>query len=263
MSHLSQKTAIVTGGGRGIGRGIVLELARAGADVVLADVDLESSERTAGEVARLGRQALVTRVDVADPRSVREGVEQALARFGKIEILVNNAGVVQDHIGTAITENDFDRCYQVNLKGIWNVTCAVVPHFRTIGGGKIVNIASIAGRRGDNALTPYSASKAAAISLTQSLAFSLGRHNINVNAVCPGLLWTPMWEKLEGMFRGSSEPGIVGERAAFDAYIQSQCPLRREQTPEDIGHAVVFLVSEQARNITGQALNVDGGIQMN
>jgi NAD(P)-dependent dehydrogenase (short-subunit alcohol dehydrogenase family) len=86
---------------------------------------------------------------------------------------------------------------------------------------------------------------------------------LNVNAVCPGLLWTPMWEKLEGIFRGSTDPGIVGERAAFDAYIRSNCPLQREQTPEDIGHAVVFLVSEQARNITGQALNVDGGIQMN
>jgi len=97
----------------------------------------------------------------------------------------------------------------------------------------------------------------------QSLAFSLGRYNINVNPVCPGLLWTPMWEKLEGIFRGSSEPGIVGKRAAFDAQLQSRCPLRREQTPEDIGHAVVFLVSEQARNITGQALDVDGGIQMN
>jgi meso-butanediol dehydrogenase/(S,S)-butanediol dehydrogenase/diacetyl reductase len=262
MSDLSKKTAIVTGGGRGIGRGIVLELARAGADVVLADVDLESSERTAGEITELGRRALVARMDVADPRSVQQGVDEALARFESIEILVNNAGVVQDHIGAAITEEDFDRCYRVNLKGIWHATRALLPHLRELGGGKIVNITSIAGRCGDNGLAPYSASKAAAISLTQSLAFSLGAHNINVNAVCPGLLWTPMWEKLEGIFRGNTDPAVVSERAAFDAYIQSQCPLRREQMPEDIGHAVVFLASERARNITGQALNVDGGIRM-
>jgi meso-butanediol dehydrogenase/(S,S)-butanediol dehydrogenase/diacetyl reductase len=263
MSQLDEKIAIVTGGGRGIGRGIGLALAQAGADVAIADVDLENAERTAKDVTAMGRQAIVTRMDVGDAQSAQSGVDDALTRFGKIDILVNNAGVVQDHVGGAVTGDDFDRCYQVNLKGIWNVTAALVPHFRERGAGKIVNIASIAGRRGDNGLAPYSASKAGAISLTQSFADALGPDNINVNAVCPGLLWTPMWEKLEGMFRGTTAPDVVGERAAFDGYLQTNCPLRREQTPEDIGHAVVFLVSEQARNITGQALNVDGGIEMN
>jgi NAD(P)-dependent dehydrogenase (short-subunit alcohol dehydrogenase family) len=263
MSRLAEKIAIVTGGGRGIGRGIVLALARSGADIAIADVDLENAERTAKEVTALGRQAFVTRLDVADAESAREAADAALSRFGKIDILVNNAGVVQDHMGDAVTVDDFDRCHQVNVKGIWNVTTAVVPHFRERGAGKIVNIASIAGRRGDNGLAPYSASKAGAISLTQSFAAALGPDNINVNSVCPGLLWTPMWEKLEGMFRGTTAPDVVGERAAFDAYLENNCPLRREQTPEDIGHAVVFLVSEEARNITGQALNIDGGIQMN
>jgi meso-butanediol dehydrogenase/(S,S)-butanediol dehydrogenase/diacetyl reductase len=263
MSVLEEKIAIVTGGGRGIGRGIVLALARAGADVAIADVDLENAELSAKEVTALGRRALVARVDVTDAQSAKAGVDEALTRFGKIDILVNNAGVVQDHVGKAVTGDDFDRCFQVNLKGIWNVTNAVIPHFRERGAGKIANIASIAGRRGDNGLAPYSASKAGAISLTQSLAAALGPHNINVNAVCPGLLWTPMWEKLEGMFRRTTAEDVVAERATFDAYIQANCPLRREQTPEDVGHAVVFLVSEAARNITGQALNVDGGMQMN
>jgi meso-butanediol dehydrogenase/(S,S)-butanediol dehydrogenase/diacetyl reductase len=262
MSLLAEKIAIVTGGGRGIGRGIVLTLAGAGADVAIADVDLENAETTAKDVTALGRQGLVTRVDVTDVQSAQAGVEETLAHFRKIDILVNNAGVVQDHVGGAVTGDDFERCFQVNLKGIWNVSNAVIPHFRERGGGKIANIASIAGRRGDNGLAPYSASKAGAISLTQSMAADLGPHNINVNAVCPGLLWTPMWEKLEGMFRGTTDAEVVGERAAFDGYLQTHCPLRREQTPEDIGHAVVFLVSESARNITGQALNVDGGIQM-
>jgi meso-butanediol dehydrogenase/(S,S)-butanediol dehydrogenase/diacetyl reductase len=262
MGRLSQRVAIVTGGGRGIGRGIVLRMAEAGADIAIADVDVRSAEETANEVASLGREVIVCQVDVTDPQSVQRGFDQILARFCGIDILVNNAGVVQDHMGSEVTGDDFDRCYMVNLRGIWNVSSAVISHFRERGGGKIVNIASIAGRRGDNGLAPYSASKAGAISLTQSMAFSLGPHGINVNAVCPGLLWTPMWEKLEGMFRRDTDPDVVGERAAFDAYIQANCPLRREQTPEDIGHAVVFLVSDEARNITGQALNVDGGIQM-
>lgn len=263
MGRLSQRVAIVTGGGRGIGRGIVLGLAEAGADIAIADVDVRSAEETAEEVASLGREVIVCQVDVTDTQSVQRGFDQILARFAGIDILVNNAGVVQDHTGSEVSGDDFDRCYMVNLRGIWNVSSAVIPHFRERGGGKIVNIASIAGRRGDNGLAPYSASKAGAISLTQSMAFSLGPHGINVNAVCPGLLWTPMWEKLEGMFRHDTDPDVVGKRAIFDAYVQANCPLRREQTPEDIGHAVVFLVSDEARNITGQSLNVDGGMQMN
>ncbi len=262
MFTLDDRVAIVTGGGRGIGRGIVLALAHAGADVAIADVDLESAEATAKEVESRGRRALVVRADVAQESSVAEAVARTLAELGRVDVLVNNAGVVQDAIGDATTEADFDRCHAVNVKGIWNATRAVLPHFRERGGGKVVNIASIAGRSGANGLAPYSASKAAAISLTQSLASELGPENVNVNAVCPGLLWTPMWEKLEGIFRENDDPAVVNERAAFDAYIQSRCPLRREQTPEDIGHAVVFLVSDAARNITGQALNVDGGIIM-
>jgi NAD(P)-dependent dehydrogenase (short-subunit alcohol dehydrogenase family) len=263
MLDLTRKSAFVTGGGRGIGRAIVLGLAEAGADVAIADVDLDSAEQTAKEVSSLGRRALVLRVDVTDTRSVQAAVDRAIGEFDKLDILVNNAGVVSDALGAAITGEDFDRCYQVNLKGIWNVSSALTPHFRARREGKIVNIASIAGRHGNGMLAPYCASKAGAISLTQSLAASLGPDNINVNAVCPGLLWTDMWRKLEGLVHNNASPEVVDERATFDAFIQSNCPLQREQTPEDIAHAVVFLVSDAARNITGQALNVDGGIEMN
>jgi meso-butanediol dehydrogenase/(S,S)-butanediol dehydrogenase/diacetyl reductase len=262
MTDLSERTAVVTGGGRGIGRGIVLGLAAAGADIVIADIDLDSAEQTAKEVSSLGRRVLVLRVDVTDTRSVEAAVDRAIGELGKVDILVNNAGVVSDAVGAGVTGEDFDRCYQVNLKGIWNMSSALTPHFRARRDGKIVNIASIAGRHGNAMLAPYCASKAGAISLTQSLAASLGPDNINVNAVCPGLLWTDMWRKLEGLARSDSSPEVVDERAIFDAYLQSNCPLRREQTPEDIAHAVVFLVSDGASNITGQALNVDGGIEM-
>lgn len=263
MIDLENRIAMVTGGGRGIGRGIVLALARAGADIVIADIDLESAERTAEEVTELDRQVLVVATDVTDAESAAAAVEQSLARFGKLDILVNNAGVVQDGVGPSTSEADFDRCLAVNLKGIWTMSSAAIPHFRERQAGKIVNIASIAGRHGGAGLAAYSASKAGAISLTQSLAASLGASNINVNAICPGLLWTDMWRKLEGMFRRDTSPEIVDERAAFDAFIESNCPLKREQTPEDIGNAVAFLVSDLAKNITGQALNVDGGIEMN
>lgn len=263
MGRLEQRKALVTGGGRGIGRGIALVLAREGADVAVADVRAEGAEGVAKEVEASGRRGLALRLDVTDPGSVRDGVESALAGLGGIDILVNNAGVVQDGVGLDASQGDFDRCYAVNVKGIWNVSTALLPHFRARGGGRIVNIASIAGRRGAEALAPYAASKAAAISLTQSLAAALAREQVNVNAVCPGLLWTPMWEKLEGMLRRDAAADVVSQRAAFQAYIQANCPLGREQTPEDVGHAVAFLASEEARNITGQALNVDGGIFMN
>ena len=262
MGRLDGRTALVTGGGRGIGRGIALELAGEGADVVIADLILENAESTAREIRELGRRALALEMDVTNADSIESALAQAVAELGGVQILVNNAGVVQDHTGDGEDEADWDRCYEVNLKGIWKVTTAVTPHLQEQGGGKVVNIASIAGRNGGG-IAAYSASKAGAISLTQSQATELGPHNINVNAVCPGLLWTDMWRKLEGMIVGDDNDEVVDQRRAFEAMLADRCPLGREQTPSDIGKAVAFLASDDARNITGQALNVDGGIRMN
>ena len=262
MGRLDGRTALVTGGGRGIGRGIVLELAKEGADIVIADVDLPNAEKTAGDVKALGRGVLVVEMDVTDDASVQGALDRAIETCKHVDVLVNNAGVFPDHVGAGANQADWDRCYQVNTRGIWHVSRAMVPHFRQLGHGKIVNIASIAGRHGGSGMAPYNASKAAAISLTQSLAADLGPRNINVNAVCPGLLWTDMWRKIETLLAGG-DASQVDQRRSFDAYLAQRCPLRREQTPEDIGKAVAFLASEDARNITGQALNVDGGIEMN
>ena len=264
MGRLDNRVAIVTGGGRGIGRGIVLELVREGAAIVIADINLENAERTAGEVRQEGGRALVVGLDVTDPASVDAGVTAAIREFGRVDILVNNAGVVGQHVGGgAITLEDWDACYAVNLKGIWIMSRALVPHFKENGGGKIINIASIAGRRGTAGLAHYCASKAGAISLTQSLARDLGSSNINVNAVCPGLLWTDMWRHLEAAIGRDAAPEVVERRRVFERFIAENCPLRREQTPEDIGRAVVFFASDDARNISGQSLNVDGGIEIN
>lgn len=264
MGILDGMTALVTGGGRGIGQGIVMELANEGADIAIADVDLANAEQTAGSVGKLGRHCSVIEVDVTSEEQAAAGVAHAVEAHGQVDILVNNAGVVGRHVGGGTIDlADWDMCYEVNLKGIWIMSRAVVPHFRERGGGRIVNIASIAGRKGGAGLAHYCASKAGAISVTQSLAADLGRYNINVNAVCPGLLWTDMWRQLEAMIGGDPAEEVVEQRKVFEAFIESNCPLGREQTPEDVGMAVAFLASDRARNITGQALNVDGGIEMN
>ena len=263
MSILDGKTALVTGGGRGIGRGIVLELAKDGADIVIADIDLDNAEKTAAEIRDLGRKATIVEMDITKETSVATAFAMAIDEHGQVEILVNNAGVMGNHVrGEEIDLRDWDMCYEVNLKGIWIVSRAIVNHFKENGGGKIVNIASVAGRCG-GAHAYYSASKAGAISVTQSLASELGRFNINVNAVCPGLLWTDMWRQLEGMYSRDTSEEVVDQRNVFDGIIKDRCPLRREQTPEDVGMLVSFLVSERSRNITGQSINVDGGMHMN
>ena len=264
MGNLDNRIAIVTGGGRGIGKGIATVLARQGATIVIADIDTENANRTAAELRATGTTVSVVSCDVTSEASAATAVEAAIAQHGRIDILVNNAGVVGNHLGGAqIALEDWDMCYEVNLKGTWVMARAVVAHFKANGGGKIVNIASIAGREGGAGMAHYNASKAGVISVTQSLAKDLGPSNINVNADCPGLLWTDMWRHLEGMFAGDESPDVVDRRRVFDRILATSCPLRREQTPEDIGEAVAFLASDAAKNITGQSLNVDGGIQMN
>lgn len=263
MGRLDGKTALITGGARGLGGGIVLELAKEGADIAIADLLLDVAEQTAVEVRALGRQATSVCMDVTDQGAIQVGVKRVLTFCDGLDILVNNAGVGPVHTGPEVDEEDWDRCYDVNLKAIWKVSQAVVPHFLERGTGKIVNIASITGRRGSAWITPYNASKAGVISLTQSQAIELGPQNINVNAICPGLIWTDIWRSLGTILQGQNDPVVEERRQRFDTIIESSCPLRREQTPEDIGKAVAFLTSEDARNITGQALNVDGGIVMN
>ena len=263
MGRLNGKVALVTGAARGIGKGIATELAREGADIVICDVLIDEASRTAGELQdEHGVSTLALEMDVTSDDSVASQVGEAISQMGKIDILVNNAGVPPDNFGADETEEDWDRCYEVNLKGIWKVTSAVVPHFKERNEGKIVNIASIAGRIGGG-MAAYSASKAGAISITQSQAAEYGRFNVNVNAICPGLLWTDLWRQIEGMFAGDHTEEVVDRRERFEAVVASSMPLAREQNPADIGKAAVFFASDDAKNITGQSLNVDGGMRMN
>ena len=260
MNKLESKTAVVTGGAQGIGRGIALELARAGANVVVADLDKGKAEMVVAEVKALGTDAIALPLDVTNTASTEVCVKKSLKHFPRIDILINNAGVFQQGIET--TMGDFDICYEVNLKGVWRVSQAFIPHFKANQNGKIVNTSSIAGRCGIGPFSAYSSSKAAVISLTQSLASTLGADNINVNAVCPGVIWTPMMGKIEGIVGETNDTQQINQRDHFLASLDHMA-LKRHQTPADIGYAVAFLVSEQAKNITGQALNVDSGYFMN
>jgi NAD(P)-dependent dehydrogenase (short-subunit alcohol dehydrogenase family) len=260
MLLLASKTAFVTGACRGIGRGIAIELAKAGANVVIAGINEGDASHVVKEIEAISGRAIALKIDVTDENSIRQCVDQALAKFQRIEILVNNAGVMQRGLNEHTTTADLDLCYQVNLKGVWSVSRALIPHFKTNREGKIINISSTAGRRGSKAAAPYCASKAAVISLTQAFAGELGSYDINVNAICPGTVRTHLSEHMLRAISGSDDEHQIDQ--LFKVLV-ANAPLRRLITPEDIGHAVVFLASEHARNITGQSLNVCGGVMMN
>lgn len=261
------KTAIVTGGARGIGRGIVMVLASNGANVVVGDINLSDAKMVANEVADLGRDSLVNELDVTSQESVERIAEETVERFGNIDILVNNAGT----IGASgwenrkrPNENDWDIIYAVNVKGMSRVIQVVSNYMKERRYGKIINIASVAGRTGTLTNVAYGVSKAGTINLTQSMALELAPFNINVNAICPGLLWTPMWERITSNFSLDNEKWEgLSAREIFNRTVKERTPLGREQFPEDIGNLATFLASDFAMNITGQTINVSGGSHIN
>ena len=269
MIDLTEKVALVTGGASGIGRGICLVLAQQGARVVVADMNGPGAESVAAEVSSMERESLSVIVDVTDRPSVNDMVTQVLEAFGKIDILVNDAGV----IGASnwweretASDEDWDHAMAVNVRGLVIVSEAVAPHMKERRYGKIVNIASTAARRGGPYIPHYNASKAAVVSWTQSHALQLASYDINVNAICPGYLWTPMWERL-ARFRTAFHPerstaGLTG-RKFFEDMVEASVPMKKEQTPDDVGKLAAFLAADDAHNITGQAINVDGGRLMN
>jgi meso-butanediol dehydrogenase/(S,S)-butanediol dehydrogenase/diacetyl reductase len=274
-TQLQGMTAAITGAGRGIGRGIALVLASRGAAVSLSDVDPASVQEVAAEIESAGGRAVSAKVDVTIQDSLNEWIAMSVKALGKVDICVPNAGVIgasgfnerKDY-----NNDDWRMTWDINVRGMINTADAIVPHMKERNFGKIVNIASHGGRapRGvpepgrGSVQMPYSVSKAAAIQWTHLLAIELGRFNINVNAVCPGRLWTPMWEAI-ALNHKALNPDVshLSAREIFDRNIKATMPLGRPQTPEDIGKAVAFLASEDAAQITGQALNVNGGAIMN
>ena len=263
--RLAGKVAIVTGGAMGIGRGIARCMAKEGADIAIADLQIEPAAKVADEVKALGRKALVVKTDVTKEADFPALFEKVRKELGRIDILVNNAGVSckPGLPFTNNTEEDWDRVYDVNVKSIFFGCKALAPYFTERKAGRIINIASIAGTMSSPVMPPYSVSKMGVITFTRIVAKELAPHGITVNAICPGILWTAFWQDL-AVHMAKANPQYAGmtPRQVFESRINAVIPMKREQTPEDIGWAAVFLASEEARNITGQALHVDGGVVM-
>jgi acetoin reductase-like protein len=250
---LQKKVAIVTGGAQGIGEAIVRAFAAEGARVVIADV----AQDKAGALAQdIGNNALAVRLDVRDPASIDATVKAAVERFGGIDILVNNAAVFDMQPLLEATEASFDRQFAINVKGLFFTLQAVAKQMVEQGrGGKIINMSSQAGRRGEPLLPVYCASKAAVISLTQSFGLDLIKHGIYVNSIAPGVVDTPMWDEVDALF-AKYEGLAIGQKKRE---VGEAVPLGRMGRPEDYGAPAVFLASSDSDYIVAQTLNVDGG----
>ena len=247
MSELTNQVAVVTGAGRGIGQAIALKLAAAGADIACVDLKLEFCAETVQKVQGLGRKAWAFAANVSDAASVEATAEQILTTAGKVDILVNNAGITKDGLLMRMSEADWDAVLDVNLKGTFLFTKALVRSFLKQRSGRIVNIASVIGLIGNAGQCNYGASKAGVIGFTKSCAREVASRGITVNAIAPGFIQTPMTDKLTQ----EQKDGII-----------KQIPLASLGQPEDVAAAVLFFASPGARYITGQVLPVDGGMAM-
>jgi 3-oxoacyl-[acyl-carrier protein] reductase len=245
--RLKDKRVIVTGAGQGIGRSIALKMAQEGADVVIAEMNPDTGNQTKKEVEALGRKALSFPVDVADQKQVRGMVEEVLKIWEKIDILVNNAGFDRGATLLKVKEEDWDAVLGVHLKGTFNCIQAVAPHMVESGYGKIVNISSVWGKSGAISEISYSAAKAGIIGLTKSVARELGRYQVNVNVVLPGLILTPTVSKMAEKYLNM---------------IIEITPLRRAGKSEEVANVVAFLASDEASFMTGAAVEVSGGWNM-
>jgi NAD(P)-dependent dehydrogenase (short-subunit alcohol dehydrogenase family) len=255
--NLANQVALVTGAGQGIGKASALALAAAGAHVVAADIAGRKAEETAEAIMSLQRRALPVQADVGDLRDIDRMVRQTLDEFGQIDILLNNAGVTRRADIMELTEEDWDRIHRVNAKGVFFCLQRVAREMIPRRSGRIVNIASIAGKGYEGTSNAaYAASKGAVISLTKTAAQQLGRHNINVNSVCPGVTRTALSEA--NLHIRAQQEGVTVEE--MERRRADVIPLKRANDPEDIAAMVVFLASAGARNITGQCFNVDGGL---
>ncbi len=245
--QVSGRVAIVTGGGQGIGREIALKLASYGADVAVVDVNLEKAQETADEVKRMGRRAMAMKVDVASVKETEEMAEKVFSEMEAIHILVNNAGITRDGLILRMKEEDWDAVIDVNLKGAFNCTKAVLKYMTKSRWGRIVNISSVVGVMGNAGQANYAASKAGLIGLTKTIAREFASRNITCNAVAPGYIETAMTAALSEQVKTE---------------LLARIPLGRLGGASDVANGVLFLASNVSNYITGQVININGGMAM-
>lgn len=258
MDAFEGKVALVTGAGAGIGEAIALAYASRGATLAISDINGDWAHRTATKAADKGARAIGIRADCGDVASINAMVARTVTELGRLDIMVNNAGVTRPADIMDLTEDDWEKTHRVNAKGVFFcIQAAAREMIRQGDGGRIINMASIGGRGyvgTSNAI--YAASKGAVIALTKTAAQQLGRHNINVNSICPGATLTELSSSVYQ--KAARESGKTMEEMLID--VQKLIPIGRANTPEDIAAMAVFLASPGARNITGQCYNVDGGL---
>lgn len=246
--RLEGKKALVTGASRGIGKAIALALAAEGADVVVNYAgNKAAAETVAAEIEAMGRKALVVQADISSNEAATAMVDQAVKEFGRIDILVNNAGITRDGLLMRMKEEDWDAVLTTNLKGVFNCTKATIKYMMKQKAGHIVNISSVVGVNGNAGQANYAAAKAGVIGFTKAVAKEVAARGITANAVAPGFIQTDM-------------TAVLNEKQV--EAMQATIPLKRLGEPSDIAKAVVFLASDDANYITGQTLNVDGGMVM-
>ena len=246
-NDLREKVAIVTGGARGIGRAIALELAGRGCNVVVSDIDLEGAESTASEIRKMDVESLAVQSDISKSEDVESMTKKVIDQFSRIDILINNAGITRDNLLMRLEEKDWDLVLEINLKGAFLCTKQVIRMMMKQRSGKIVNMASVIGVMGNAGQANYAASKAGLIGFTKSVAKEVASRNIQVNAIAPGFIETEMTAKLS--------------QEVLDSYI-ANIPLRRSGKPEEVAKLAAFLSSSESDYITGQVIHVDGGLVM-
>ena len=254
--QLKDKVAIVTGAASGMGKAIAKGYAREGATVIIADLDEEAARTVADEIEASGGKAKPTRYDVTDIEASKQLVDDTVKEFGALDILVNNAGVGLIKAVWEYTPEEWDHVFDVNVRGLFFLTQAACEPMRKQRSGKMINQASIAGRRGEALVTAYCASKACVISITQSVALAMAPYGVNVNAMAPGIVDTPYWREVDLQFGKilGKEPGEVFKEFGGNV------PLGRPSVPEDVVPLAIFLAGPGSDYITGQTYNVEGGL---